>query len=196
MASTTTKGEVMAEEKAKKPVADREPMREEPREPKRWAMKAQPNWEGVDPNADDSPDRLRIAPDMIPEGLSFMWVTNTVYGQDMSQHRATFEKRGWTPVHQEDFDRRFDGMFMPRGAQGEISVDGLVLMARPKEMSDRAALNERRKAAEVIHIKEQQFKGGDLAGVSLDTQHKTALNYNRISKSVERIEIPTDQSQK
>lgn len=181
-----------AQGKKAKPAVDREPPREEQRDAPRWKMKARPNWEGIDVTADDSPDRLKIDPSLIPEGMSAMWVTNSVYGQDMSQHRATFEKRGWTPVHQEDFDGRFDGMFMPKGAKGEIMVDGLVLMMRPKELTERASHNERRKAAEVIHIKEQQFKGGDIAGVSLDTQHKSALGYNKINKTIERIEIPTD----
>ncbi len=180
----------------KKPKADREPMREEPREPMRLKMKAAPNWEGIDPVGDDSPDRLRIEPSLIPEGAALMWVTNTVYGQDMSRHRARFEQRGWTPVHQEDFDGRFDGMFMPKGAVGEINVDGLVLMARPKELSDRAAAADVRRAREVVHIKEQQFRQGDLPGVSLDTQHPSALGANRINKSYERIEIPTGSGDK
>jgi hypothetical protein len=96
-----------------------------------YKMKAAPNWEGIDAEAEDTPDRLRIPPHMIPEGMSLQWVTNTVLGQPVQQHRAQFEKKGWTPVHQEDFDARFDGMFMQKGADGEINYEGLVLMARP-----------------------------------------------------------------
>lgn len=153
-------------------------------------MKAQPNWEGIDMEAEDTPDRLRIPISMIPEGMSLQWVTNSVLGQPVPQHRAQFEKKGWTPVHQEDFDGRFDGMFMPRGADGEIAYEGLVLMARPIEFTKRAKEQDRRNAREQLQIQEAALRGGQLDGVTLDTQDKSALNYNHVKKSYERIQIP------
>src|SRR3989304_2837918 len=102
--------------------------------PKQFKMKAKPNWENSDPDQEDTPDRLRINPALIPEGMAAQWVTDSVYGQGVPQHRADFERKGWTPVHQEDFDGQFDGMFMPKGKTGEIIVDGLVLMMRPSTM--------------------------------------------------------------
>lgn len=163
----------------------------EPKAQPKSKMKARPNWETVDPEADESPDRLRINPSMIPEGMSAQWVTDSVYGQGMPQHRADFERKGWTPVHQEDFDGLFDGMFMPKGAQGEIRVEGLVLMMRPKEFTDKAKHQDYVKAREQVFIKEQALRGGDIQ-TSLDSRHSTALNSNRISKTVERITIPGD----
>lgn len=161
--------------------------------PTKFRMKAKPNWEDLDDNvADDSPDRLRVDPSLVPAGMSLQWVTDSVYGQPVPQHRAEFEKRGWTPIHQEDFDRVFDGMFMPKGAEGEIKVDGMVLMARPEELTQRARAADKRKAQEVIRIKEQALRGGDI-NTSLDSQHPTALQTNRINRSMERIEIPKDQ---
>lgn len=154
-------------------------------------MKAKPNWETFDASAEESPDRLRISPDLIPEGMSAQWVTTSVYGQELPQHRADFERKGWTPVHQEDFDGIFDGMFMPKGAPGEIMVEGMVLMMRPKEFTQKAQRNELRKAREQVSIKEQALRGGDLP-VSLDPRHSTAINTNRITKTMERITIPED----
>lgn len=168
--------------------ADREPIRE----PKQWKMRAKPNWETFDATAEDSPDRLRINPELIPEGMSAVWVTDSVYGQQLPQHRADFERKGWTPVHQDDFDGQFDGMFMPKGKEGEINTDGLVLMMRPKEMTDKAKRNDLKRAREQVSIKEQSLRSGDLP-VSLDSQHQSALNSNRISKSYERISIPKDE---
>lgn len=159
----------------------------------RYKMKAKPNWEDVETDSfsDDSPDRLRIDPALVPEGMSLQWVTESVYGQPMPQHRAEFEKRGWTPVHQEDFDGVYDGMFMPKGAEGEIKLDGMVLMARPEELTRKARMQDRRKANEVVRIKEQALRGGDI-NTSLDSQHPSALSTNRISRTMERIEIPKD----
>lgn len=174
----------------KNPV-EREPMREPAKSPQRWNMRAAPNWENIDANQHDTPDRFHIPAGMIPEGMSAQWVTSTVYGQDFSNHRTKFERKGWTPVHQEDFDSRFDGMFMPKGKSGEITLDGLVLMMRPKELTDRAKYKEQMAAREAVAIKEQALRGGDI-GTSLDSRHPSALNTNRITKTVERITIPED----
>lgn len=155
-----------------------------------YAMKAKPNWEGIEIDAEDTPDRLRIPPHMIPEGMSLQWVTVSVLGQPVPQHRAQFEKKGWTPVHQEDFDGRFDGMFMLKGADGEINFDGLVLMARPQEFTDRARQQDRKNAREQLQIQENALRGGQIDGVTLDAQHKSALQFNNISKSYERVVVP------
>lgn len=177
----------------KNPVVERDTKRPEMvAEGAKFKMRARPNWVDIDPESDDSPDRLRIPPHLIPSGMSAVWVTDSVYGQAMPQHRAEFEKKGWTPVHGDDFDGIYDGMFMPKGSQGEINVEGMVLMMRPKEITDRAKVIEQRRAREAIAIKEASLRGGDLPGVNLDTQHPSALKTNRISKTVERIEIPKD----
>ncbi len=166
------------------------------REPKHDArpslkMRAKPNWETVDPTESDSPDKLHIPPHLIPEGMAALWVTDSIFGQAQPQHRASFEKKGWTPVHQDDFDGQFDGMFMPKGAQGEIKMEGLTLMMRPKHLSDKAARADKRAAQEQVMVKEQALKGGDLP-VSLDSTHPSAVGFNRINKSIERIAIPED----
>lgn len=160
-----------------------------PKSGRQWKFKVKPNWEGMNPN-EDNPDRFHIPREMLPEGYDFQWVTHTVYGQEMVQHRADFERHGWTPAHQEDFDGRFDGMFMPRGQEGEINNGGLVLMYRPMELSIEAKKKELRAAKEQLAIKEAALRGGDLPGVSLDTQHESVRN--KVSRSWERIAVPTD----
>lgn len=158
---------------------------------KRPLMKARPNWETYD-SSEDSEDRLHIPQEMFPDGYDFQWITHTVLGQEFGQLRSRFERTGWTPVHQEDFNGIFDGRFMTRGAQGEITVDGLVLMARPMEFSIRARKEEQRRAREVVQVKQQQLTGGDLPGVTLDTRHSSALSTNRINRTIEAVEIPKD----
>lgn len=151
-------------------------------------MRATPNWETIDPLAVDTPDKLYVDPALIPEGMSAMWVTDSVLGQQVPQHRAEFERKGWTPVHQDDFDGQFDGRYMPKGRPGEINVEGMVMMMRPKELTKKAELAEKRKAQLQVAIKEQALTGGDLPGVSMDTRHATVNN--RIRRSVEQIDIP------
>lgn len=170
----------------KNPV-EREAMREP--QGKRWKMRANPNWEDMDATSLDVPDRYRVPPHMVPDGMSLQWVTSSVFGQDVPQHRSNFERNGWTPIHQDDFDGQFDGMFMPKGKTGEVTVDGLTLMARPKEITDRAKHREVVAAYEQVAIKEKALRGGDLP-ISLDASHPSAIKSNRITKSLERVEIP------
>ena len=172
------------------PILEREPKRE-PTSSTKYKMRAQPNWETVDPTSDSSPDRLRINPDLIPEGMSAQWVTDSVLGQGVPQHRSEFERRGWTPVHQDDFDNQFNGMFMPKNSPGEINVEGLVLMMRPKQMTVKAEREDKVKAYNQVAIKEQALRGGDLPGVTLETKNQNVLG-NRITKSMERIAVPGD----
>jgi len=166
--------------------------REEMRPENKWTMKAGNNWDNVeDFETDDNPDRLHIPRNEIPDGMDMLWVTDSVYGQPVPERRAQFEKKGWTPVHQVDFDGRFDGRWMLKGREGEIKMDGSVLMTRPLELSIRAKQRERRAALEQVAIKEQAITGGDL-NTSLDSRHQSALKSNRINKSYERIQIPED----
>ena len=184
----------MEEQIKRGPGRPRKPLVAKPAEPvalKSFKMKAIPYWESFDATAEESPDRLRIDPALIPEGFALQWVTDSVYGQSMSQHRSKFERKGWTPVHQEDFDGAFDGLFMPKGASGEIMNEGLVLMARPKEFNDKAKRMDHRRAIEQVHIKEQALRGGDIP-ISLDARHATALQTNKIGKSYERLPIPEE----
>ena len=167
----------------------RESLRENSERPLK--MRAKPNWESIDASAADTLDRLHIDPSLIPEGMSAQWVTSTVYGQGVPQHRSKFEARGWTPVHQDDFDGQFNGMFMPKNADGEINVDGLVLMMRPKELTAKAQHRDRVKALQEVAIKERDLKGGAL-NIPLDSTHSSALNSNKINRTLERIVIPEE----
>ena len=168
--------------------------REEKRPEQTWAMKARANWEEFDDVdfSDEQVNKQAIARHLIPDGMDMQWVTDSVLGQPFAEHRAGFERRGWTPVHPEDFDGQFDGMFSPKGSKGEIRLEGQVLMARPMHLSMKARQRDRRAALEQVAIKEAALTGGDLSGVTLDTTHETALRSNRIKKSVERITIPGD----
>jgi hypothetical protein len=155
-------------------------------------MKAKPNWENVDPGRDDTPDRLHIGQEEWPEGMAMQWITASVRGQEFPGRRMLFDQGGWTPVHQEDFDGKFNGRFMLRDAPGEITVEGLVLVARPIEFTERARVAEKRRAREQLEIKERAFRSGEIPNVSFDTKHESALRTNKISKSYERIDVPKD----
>lgn len=155
----------------------REPMREALREDENFSYRP-----------DDENDRLGIPKHMIPEGQDYLWVTASIYGQPQPQRLARFQKQGWTPVPAS----RHDGMFMPKGYQGYIEIDGLILHERSKKISDMARAHEIKKARAQIRAKEIQLMGGAIDGVTLDTQHPSAIRSNRINKTYEKIEIPDE----
>ncbi len=175
-----------------RPRKNPEPKVEAKQEPKATPkMRAQPNWATIEPTSEDTPDKFHIPKDMFPEGMDLLWVRVESFGQPDPHWRAGREKQGWTPVHQEDFDGRFDGMWMKRGDPSEINLYGLVLMARPLEFSIKARQRDKRAAREQVAIKEASWRFGDLP-VTLDSKHPSAINTNRINKSYERIEIPEE----
>jgi hypothetical protein len=155
------------------------------------------------PGDDDGNDRLRIPRNEYPEGFDLQFVTTKVFGQPVPTHRASFERKGWEPVHASDFQGQFDGRFLPEGHQGEIEVDGLVLMARPQSWSDQAKRRDQQDANDKIAIKERQIHGGDLpqgtsrtsrnVRVTLDTHHPTAVRGNTIRKEISTIAVPDNE---
>lgn len=169
----------------------REPIRKSPR------MKMAKDWEDdTYDEALDAYDRLHIPQDIIKQieqedDVTLQWVTTSVRGQPEPQIRARFEKSGWRPVFPEDFGGIFDGHFTMKGTTSEIEVEGLTLMARPKEYSRKAEARDKRRAAEQVLIKEQSWRAGQMEAMGAD--HPSALGFNKINRSVERIEIPQDE---
>lgn len=163
--------------------------------PKRYKMKAKPNWDDiddVDPSDMSRIDKYHIAKSEWPEGFDLRWVRYETFGKEDTQNLSDANKTGWTPVHQSDFDGRWDGRWHQRGTDVNITYGGLALCARPEEISRKSRNAEYRKAREQIEIKERSLRGGDIPNVTLDAQHKSALQTNRISRTFERISVPED----
>lgn len=156
----------------------------------RWSMKAG-KWDtDAYGDADYQTNVLEIPADQQPEGITLQWVTHSVRGAEEPQRRAKFEQAGWLPVHPEDFDGVFDGKWAPRGATGEIQYDGLVLMAKPTEMVEKSRARDRRAARQQVQIKEQSLYGGEIDAMGAD--HPSALRTNKITRTIERIAVPSD----
>jgi hypothetical protein len=159
------------------------------------ATRARHQLKPLDEMPDDTEDdRLRIPRSEFPDDFDLQWVTDSIFGQPQPNHRSRFERRGWEPVHGDDFDNKFEGRFCPYGHKGEIGVDGMVLMARPMAWSNRARQEDRQRASEAVMIKEKQLRGGEIDGVKMDggAQHPSALGVNRIRRSYERLQVPKE----
>ena len=138
---------------------------------------------------EDTEDRLRVPKEVIPDGITYQWITFEVFGQPQPQRVARWERQGWRPVPAE----RHKGMFMPNDYKGAIEIDGLRLMERPTEIDRRARAYEEQKARNQMGTKRQQLTGGNIPGVGFDTQHPSALRSNKMSGEWQRISVPKDE---
>ena len=136
---------------------------------------------------EEEDNMLHIPPELVPDGMRYNWKTLSVFGAQQSRRYGRYQATGWEPVPAS----RHPGLFTPKGYEGEIEYDGLILMEKPEELCRQTEAREYKKAREQVQAKEQQLRGGDV-GTTLDSRHKTALQSNKINKSYERIDIPND----
>lgn len=116
-----------------------------------------------------------------PPGFDYQWRRRTIYGQEDPAYQVELTRQGWEPV---PLDRH--PQMMPKGWSGRsIEVEGMILMERPKILTDEARERERRAALEAVLTKELQLsstKEGDLG-------RRQVLG---LSKTREPMAIPTD----
>lgn len=163
-------------------------LEKQPKSTQRWTMKAGSNWESPS-TADEVEDKFHIPREDFPEGMDLFWATRSIWGQEQNQRLNLHYRAGWTPVHKEDFDGRFANRFSVDDS-GYVVQESSILCARPLELSIAARERNERRAKEQISMKEQAFKGGDVGATG--GTHESAKAIARISRSMERIEIPKE----
>ena len=136
---------------------------------------------------EEESDMLHIPPELVPDGMRYNWKTISVLGQQQSRRFGRYQATGWEEVPAS----RHPGLFTPKGYEGPIEYDGLVLMEKSEELCRQTEAREYRKARDQVQAKEQQLRGGDV-GTTLDSRHRSAIQTNKINKSYERIDIPND----
>ena len=86
----------------------------------------------------DYKDELYIDPDIIPDGMEYLWATDALLGQPADANIASVCKRGYDAVPAERHPEMCAENFMGRGFQnnGKIVRKGLILCERPKELGE------------------------------------------------------------
>src|SRR6266705_5783828 len=135
---------------------------------------------------EEESDMLHIPPELVPDGMRYNWKTYSVYGQQQARRYGRYQATGWEPVPAS----RHPGLFTPKGYQGDIEYDGLVLMEKPEELCRQTEAREFRKAREQVQAKEQQLRGGDAIKTGFDSKHQSARRASYVKKEYERIDIP------
>ena len=158
-------------------------------EKKAMTMKAGNNWESMT-ESNESADRFGLRKEDWPPGFAIQFITYEVYGKAETRRLTGFHQSGWTPVHQDDFDGWAATVGFTGDDSGYIRLDGQEMVALPLPLYEKAKARDNARAKEQIQRKEQALTGGEMNATGAD--HPSAKGFNKIGRSVERIEIPKD----
>lgn len=132
---------------------------------------------------DDGVDKFAIPLEIIPDGWSYEWKRHTLLGKEDPSYDVSIAQKGWEAV-----PRLRHPEMMPRDHQGmTIERDGMILMERPKEITDEAKARELRAARIQVRDKEVQLGAAPSGQFERDAHPQTKPN---IKKSYETIPIP------
>ena len=163
------------------PIPTDAPREEDPRT--RAARRAQELREHMGGSMDDGTDKYYIDPAIIPDGWSYEWKTFTVLGKENPSYQVSLAHRGWEAV-----PRTRHPELMPDNYRGEtIERDGMILMERPKEITDEVKSLELRKARTQVRDKEVQLGAAPPGQFERGTHPNTQP---KINKTFEQMQIP------
>lgn len=133
---------------------------------------------------DEGIDEFFVEPAIVPDGWTYEWKRRTVMGAPDPSYQVSLARMGWEPVpagrHPE---------MMPTGmSKADIERKGMVLMERPKEITDEARAIENRRAREQVYVKEQQLNNAPDGTLTRD--HAQARP--NIKKSYSPVNIPKE----
>lgn len=133
----------------------------------------------------DGVDEFFIDPNDIPDGWDYEWKAKFVLGQEQATHILALRRAGW-----EEVPTSRHPSYMPMNTDlPYIERKGMVLMERPKEITDEARARELRKARLQVRHKEEQLNSA--GGGQFDRSNKDQSLVN-IRKSYESIPIPNE----
>ncbi len=135
-------------------------------------------------------DPLQIARDILDRiwndfGADLQWNTDTILGQPDVVGTTNMSQQGWEPVQTGMFDGLVDYL-VPRDHKGVILYQGLRLDWRPKELTLEAREEDRQNARMAVGVEEAKLRGGQIDGVTLETntpnvRAKTYINKERLA---------------
>jgi hypothetical protein len=169
------------------PAVDRPPLRPELRDDpvaRARARAAQIRESLGDSGLDEGEDRFRVNQNTVPEGWVYEWKRKTVLGQPDPAYEVELARKGWEPV---PASRHPEMMPIGKGYDN-IERDGMILMERPKELTDEARDVELRKARAQVRSKEQQLTNAPEGTMTRDH----AKVRPSISKGYEPMAVPND----
>ena len=136
---------------------------------------------------DDGTDEFYIPVAQVPDGWSYEWKRKLVYGAEDPAYQVALARTGWEAVPA----RRHPEM-MPANWKGEtIERKGMILMQRPREITDRVDQLNKQRARNQVRAKEQQLAAAPPG--SMEREYSDPRTRPSIKKSFEAMPIPADE---
>jgi len=132
---------------------------------------------------DEGNDEFYIDPSSIPPGWDYEWKRKTVLGAEDPAYQVALARSGWEVVPAS----RHPEMMPDKGGYTAIERKGMVLMERPKEITDEMRSLELRKARQQVRAKEQQLNSAPDGQFERSNKNNSLVN---VKKSYEAIPIP------
>ncbi len=164
------------------PALAAEPIREEPRapetradlradDPRAEAERIAAEWFGHLDSLGPHKDKYYVDPTKMPDGWSYEWRTYTVVGKENPQYQVQLQRASWRPVparrHPELMPRDYD-------PNSSILIDGMMLMERPKAITDFQKARDHRDANAPIENIRAKLSGVPQGQFPRDADPRTA----------------------
>jgi hypothetical protein len=153
---------------------------------KPWEKYAKPpvDWDGEIVVQSDS--FLNIDPEVRQMywdeyGIDLQWVAESCTGMPLEENVLLRKRNHWEEVEPGSIPE------IPTVRKG-----GLVLMARPRCVSEKARAQQQKDAREPLETAKLRAGEGDLPGVTLNPRHSSARQFNHMRSTVERLNVPQD----
>jgi hypothetical protein len=132
----------------------------------------------------ETTDRFGIDPSIVPDGWTYEWKRKSIMNQEDPAYTIRLAEGGWEPVPAS----RHPG-YMPKGNHATIERDGMVLMERPKELTDESRDVELRRARNQVRAKEEQLGSTPAGTLPRDSDSRTRP---QVKKSYEAMPVPKE----
>ncbi len=129
-------------------------------------------------------DKFYIPAHKIPDGVSYEWKRISCYGQDDPFYEQDLAANHWKPV---PASRHPD--LVPKGMQGNITREGLMLMERPSYLTEEARAEDAYAAHQSVEAQRRQVAQTPEGTLSRDADPRVRARFNTHH---EAMPIPND----
>jgi len=161
--------------------AMRPPMREE--DPRARAARRAAELRDHLGDNEEGADEFYINPDDVPPGWSYEWKRELLLGAEDPAYQVSLARAGWEPVP----TSRHPSYMPESGHHPVIRRKGMILMERPKEISDEAREREVRKARLQVRAKEEQLNSAPQGQFERSNKDQSLV---KVKRTYEAIPVP------
>lgn len=138
---------------------------------------------GQDDFGEAGTDQFFVEPQYIPDGWDFQWKVLTVYGKENPSYQMQLLRMGWEPVPSSMIPD-----MMPAGDKSATIIrDGMILMMRPKEITDMLRKKQLQESRMQVAEKEKELTQAPPG--QFEREYK-GESMTKIRRSVEPIPVP------